>query len=246
MQANAQLKHAPGCGNGCAVSPCISGVDCWIPFLLPPPIVNNPLSGITFGSSCHTECPCLRPEDCSLLFLIEDEVHTECPDLHRTCTRSSCCPVEEKIPTPISSPPTSAPARSVTKSREATGEGVAPLTVTLSDKSLSPNSHRILEDGAKVWTINGKPGATVHLKRGYIYKFDIKQDTTDSNAPGFFITRDVMGPGKEYGARDAVPLEGTSIIRTGLFTMKVDENTPDQLYYQSTAGAFRGGLIRIQ
>ena len=250
-------------------NPCITPNSCWIPFIVPPPVNKSPFCKIAFGrDACDRDCECNKGTQCDLAFLCEDQ-DTGCPDLHRTCTRSECCQVAGASPAPVPVPsPQATPQKNIQsaedfkrvrqtreklpsalpsddKKRSASGEP-ATLTITLVDKNQSPHSARISPEGSKVWAINGHAGARINLQRGQTCKFDVRQENPDgANAHGFFFSRDIMGPGKEFGTRDATPLDGTKIVKNGILTLKVDNETPATFYYHSTAGAFRGGEIQI-
>lgn len=113
------------------------------------------------------------------------------------------------------------------------------FNVTLVDKCLHPQSHRI-EEGAKVWAINGSVGPRVNLRRGSTYYFRVSQESSQEQE--FYFTRDIMGgPSDDYGLN----IEGTSPVKNGIVCLKITDQTPRTFYYQSKSGAFRGGLIVV-
>jgi hypothetical protein len=119
---NAKLRQ---CVVGFPASPCISNQPCTIPFVVPPSLKFN-CTAFNFGSDvCNDGCACDEEPPCDYSFLLQDGDYEVCPDTHRTCTRSECCPTDQPragTPSPIPTPPPGAAPRSdyhfVEQSRE--------------------------------------------------------------------------------------------------------------------------------
>lgn len=243
------------CKRGYPANPCVPTDRCRIPFLVAPPVNPSPFCKVRFGGeACDQSCPCYKPEDCDLIFLTLGGEYYECPDTHRTCTRSECCPTGEKpsvdqaIQAPKSDLKNNANAglkatgyERINQNREKLPDTMDnTFKITLVNRDANWNAARIPEN-AKVWAVNGYPGARIHLVRGRIYKFIVNGD----GEHGFYFSTDQMGPGKTFGTKDGAPIEGTQIVKSGIVTLKVDDNFPDTFYYHTDKNAFCGGQILV-
>lgn len=225
-------------------SPCIVTGNCWIPFIVPPKSNVSAFCGANFGpDSCNPGCAYVAPPECDYDFLCEDGCLEECPDLHRTCTRSDCAvPVQEKAPIQLPPPVKERPAPRAEKSISSSASGSVSLTVTAVSKIESANAKRIPE-GALVWAIDGKPGAVLSLTKGVTYRFNVQQSRDPDME--FYISADSFGPGDALKSRDGTPLPGTRRCKSGVLTFKPTDSTPVVVYYHSTKHPFCGGVINI-
>lgn len=113
--------------------------------------------------------------------------------------------------------------------------------VTLADKKYHHQAHRI-EDGAKVWAVNGYVGARINLRRGVTYYFRVHQSIDDGPLQEFYFTKDIEGG---YTDNFGLNIEGTGAISSGVICIKVTDQTPSCFYYQSKQGSFRGGMVVV-
>lgn len=116
----------------------------------------------------------------------------------------------------------------------------AKFCVTETDKRFHTCSWRI--DGP-VWKISsgGKHtvGGTIKVTEGTELVFRIEPDSDGYGHQEFYLTEDCLGGGKfpEFDLTDRVAC--------GVVKYNVDCDSPRKLYYQSTGGELRGGMITV-